>query len=93
MTSIDDLKRKKVVASNASILGDMEGAEVDLKTWQVTHLHVGLTKESTEKLAFKKPALGHVVVLLPVTVVKAIGDIISLDKSMTELKSVAEIKK
>ncbi len=87
MTSMDELKGKRVVGANAFILGNVEGAEVDVKTWQVTHLHVGLTKDSTEQLAFKKPKLGHLVVLLPINVIKAVGDVVSLDKSTAELKS------
>jgi sporulation protein YlmC with PRC-barrel domain len=93
MVSIDELKGKKVVGANALILGEVEGAEVNVQTWQITHLHVGLTKESTEQLAFKKPTLGHLAVFLPVSNVKAVGDVVSLDKSIIELKSLLEVKK
>jgi sporulation protein YlmC with PRC-barrel domain len=93
MVSMDELKGKKVVGANALILGDVEGGEVDVKTWQITHLHVSLTKESTEQLAFKKPTLGHFVVFLPISIVKAVGDVVSLDKSIIELKGLLEVKK
>jgi sporulation protein YlmC with PRC-barrel domain len=93
LTSVSDLNGKKVIGASAFALGEVEGAEFDAKNWQITHLQVKLTGEATEQLGFKKPTLGHTVVLLPVTLVKAVGDIVSLDKSIQELKSVVEPKK
>lgn len=92
MTSINELNGKKVISANASTLGEVEGAELDTKNWQITHLQVKLTSEATERFGFKKPMIGHLVVLLPVTIVKAIGDVISLDKSIEELKSIVKPK-
>ena len=89
---ISSLFGKTIITSDAQTLGDVEGAEVDAGEWKITHLQVSLTKEITEKFNFKKPLLGSVTVHLPVSTVKAIGDVISLDKSVEELKYMQEFK-
>ncbi|MEM1659810.1 MAG: hypothetical protein QXR17_01490 [Candidatus Bathyarchaeia archaeon] len=38
----------------------------------------------------KKPFLGSVEVLIPISIVKAVGDLISLDKKTAELKDIVE---
>jgi sporulation protein YlmC with PRC-barrel domain len=93
LTSVSELMGKKVIGASALTLGEVEGAEVETKNWQITHLQVKLTSEATERFGFKKPMISHLVVLLPVTIVKAVGDVISLDKSIEELKSIVKPKK
>jgi hypothetical protein len=61
-----------------------------LPSWQITHLHVSLTEEATRELGYKKPFLGSVDVLLPVGIIKAIGDMIALDKKVDELRDIVE---
>jgi sporulation protein YlmC with PRC-barrel domain len=84
---------KKVVGANAYMLGEVNGAEVDTEKWQVTHLHVSLTNEATRELGFKKPIMGSITVYVPVSLVQAVGDIITLSKGVKELKDVIEPKK
>ncbi|MBS7620893.1 hypothetical protein KEJ32_02050 [Candidatus Bathyarchaeota archaeon] len=63
------------------MIGSVTGIEVKLlPTWQITHLHVSLTEETTRELGYKKPFLGSVEVLIPISIVKAVGDLISLNK-------------
>jgi sporulation protein YlmC with PRC-barrel domain len=90
---ISELNGKQVIGANAFTLGEVEGAETDTKNWQVTHLQVKLTNEATERFGFKKPVIGSLVVLLPVTIVKAVGDVVSLEKSIEELKGIVKPKK
>ncbi|MCL4430531.1 MAG: hypothetical protein M1167_07235 [Chloroflexi bacterium] len=92
MISVSELNGKKIVCADAFTLGEVEGAEFETKNWQITHLQVKLTSEATEQFNFKKPVLGHVVVLVPVTIVKAVGDIVSLSSSMEELKGIIRLK-
>lgn len=84
---------KKVIGSNAYMFGEMHGADVDTGNWQITHLHISLTDEATRELGFKKPLLGAVIVCLPVSLIQAVGDVITLNKSLTELGSFVEPKK
>ena len=93
MTSVSELNGKKIIAAGAFTLGEVEGAEFDSKNWQITNLHVKLTGEATERFAFKKPVIGHLAVLLPVTTVSAVGDVVSLDKSIEELEGIVRPKK
>ena len=86
------LNGKKVVTTNAFVVGEVEGAELDTNTWQMTHLHVGLTNEALHQLGFRKPLLGGVTVCLPVSYVQAVHDVITLSKSFQELKETKECK-
>ncbi len=92
MVIISKLIGKKVIGANAFMLGEVTGADVDVEKWQITHLHVSLTEEATRELGFKKPFLGSVIVCLPINLIQATGDIISLNKSVKELKNVVEPK-
>jgi sporulation protein YlmC with PRC-barrel domain len=81
-----------VITADAFTLGEVDGAHADAKTWQITHLEVALTKETTKELGLKKPMLGSLTVCLPVTVVKEVGDVITLNKSLLEFKDMKECK-
>jgi sporulation protein YlmC with PRC-barrel domain len=84
---------KKVIGSNAVTLGELHGADLDTEKWQITHLHVGLTDEACRELGFRKPWLGSVVVCLPVNLVQAIGDVVTSNRSVMELRSFVEPKR
>ena len=93
LTSVSELTGKQVITTNAFNLGEVEGAEFDPKTWQITALHVKLTSGAAEELELKKPMLSHVVILVPVSVVKAVLHVVTLSKSCEELKDVVKPKK
>jgi sporulation protein YlmC with PRC-barrel domain len=90
MTSFNELMGKTVVGVKAYTLGNVDGAEMDIEKWQVTHLHVSLTDEATRELGFKKPFMGSVKVYVPVSLIQAVGDMITLNKGIKELKDVIE---
>jgi sporulation protein YlmC with PRC-barrel domain len=92
MVEISRLFWKKAFTSDAVLLGEVESAEVDMNTWQVTNFYVGLTDEATKKLGFKRPYLGKVVVCLPVSAIKSIKDTALLNKTVDELRSLKECK-
>jgi len=54
---------------------------------------VSLTDEATRELGYKKPFMGSVTVCLPVSLVQAVGDVITLNKGIRELKDFVEPKK
>jgi len=89
---VSKLNGTKVITANAYVLGEVDGAHVDTDKWKVTHLDVNLTNEATKELGFKKPFLGSLRVCLPVTIVKEFGDVITLENSLQELKSLKECK-
>ena len=82
----------KVITADAFRLGEVDGAQVDTATWQITSLDVELTKEATKELNFKKPLFGSLTVCLPIAAVKQVGDVITLNKSLLEFKSLKECK-
>ncbi len=92
MAKMNELMGRKVITTDAFTLGEVTEAEVDTSNWQITHLHVGLADESTKQLGFKKPFMGRVGVCLPVSIVKAFGDVITLSKSMKEMSNLPECK-
>lgn len=80
-----------MVGGDAKLIGSVTGVEVELlPKWQITYLHVSLTEETTRELGYKKPFLRSVEVLIPVSIVKAVGDLISLDKKVIELRDLVE---
>jgi len=85
-----ELEGKKVVGTEAKIIGTVSGVEIDSSAWKVTHLRIELTDEMVQTLGYKKPFLGHVEILLSVDAVKAVADVIALNKSIDELKDVIE---
>lgn len=89
---VSKLNGKKVITANAYTLGEVTGAHVDANDWRMTHLEVDLTREATQELGFKKPLLGSVTVCLPITLVKALADVITLNRSLQELKNLDECK-
>jgi len=89
---VDRLNGFKVITADAYTLGEVEGVHADTNTWTITHLDVGLTKEATRELGFRKPMLGSMSVCLPVTVVQQVGNVITLNQSLLEFKSLKECK-
>ena len=83
---------KRVIGANAYMLGEMTGADINTGKWQVTHLHVSLTDDAIRELGYKKPFMGSVIVCLPVSVIQAVGDVITLNKGINELRNVVEPK-
>ena len=93
MVSVSKLNGKKVIGANAYTLGEIIGADADTGKGQITHLRVGLTDEATRELGFRKLLLGSVIVCLPTDIIQATGDVISLNKSITELRNIVQPKK
>jgi sporulation protein YlmC with PRC-barrel domain len=82
----------RVITDDAFILGEVDGAQANIVTWQITHLDVVLTKEATQEIGFKKPMLGSVTICLPTSAIKEVGDIITLNFSRMTFKDLKECK-
>ena len=92
MVKTSELRGLDVITSDAFTLGEVEGTEVDTKSWRLTHLHIELTEDATKELGFRKPILGHVTLCLPVERIKAFGDVITLKGEMAGVKDYPECK-
>ena len=89
---VSNLNGMTVITADAFTLGEVDGAHADTGTWQITHLEVALNKETTRELGLKKPILGSLTVCLPITTIKKVGDVITLNKSLLEFKNLKECK-
>jgi sporulation protein YlmC with PRC-barrel domain len=92
MVEITRLFWKKAFTADNFELGEINSADVDMNTWQVTSLFVNLTDEASRTFGFKHPYLGRVTVCLPVSAVKSIADRAVLNQTLDELRSLKQCK-
>jgi sporulation protein YlmC with PRC-barrel domain len=92
MVEISRLFWKKVVTSDAFVLGEIRSGVLDLDTWRLTSFYVALNDEASKILGFESPFLGKVMVCLPVSVVNTIKDTAVLNKTIDELRELKECK-
>jgi sporulation protein YlmC with PRC-barrel domain len=90
VVSFKELSDKFVICAGGFDLGQINGVGINTNTWQVTHLHVKLSKSASEDLGFKK-RIGSSTVCVPVHLVLSIGDNILLNKTLEELTRSTEI--
>ena len=80
---------KKVLGSEAQIIGKISEIEFDRNTWNISDICIDLEKNVMETMGFQKPRLGGIKANIPVTEINAISDVVSLKKSAVELKGIA----
>ncbi|MDH4123709.1 MAG: PRC-barrel domain-containing protein [Thermoplasmata archaeon] len=93
MISAKKINGMRVVTADAFTVGEVDGLEVDQKTWNVTHLDIELSDESLRELGFKKPLLGAIRICLPVSHINKFGDVITLKSDLAHLKGLDACKK
>ncbi|MDQ1280520.1 MAG: hypothetical protein QG670_1783 [Thermoproteota archaeon] len=87
---MEELIGKKVVETQAKVLGEVIDIEFDEKTMQLTKICLKLNENIVEEMGLKKPRLiGSVKADLPITVIKAISDVVTLNRSAKELGPIA----
>jgi sporulation protein YlmC with PRC-barrel domain len=90
LTSIDVLFGKKVIGAKGFIVGEVKGVSADFAEWKITHLQVKLDSNAAEELGVKKRFTSSTV-CLPVSLVSAIGDVVTIGQSLTELSNNPDI--
>jgi sporulation protein YlmC with PRC-barrel domain len=90
LVSFKELSDKYVICAGGFDLGQINGVEINSITWQVTHLHVKLSKSASEDLGFKK-RIGSSTVCVPVSLISSTGDNVLLKKTLEELTKSPEI--
>jgi sporulation protein YlmC with PRC-barrel domain len=80
----------KVITSGAHILGEVKGGKIDTKSWEVKLLQVKLAGSSADKLGVKK-RFGSSNIGIPVSFIQAIGEVITIAKSLEELENAHQI--
>jgi sporulation protein YlmC with PRC-barrel domain len=87
---MDKLVGMKVITAKAYILGEVRGVEADVDNWRITHLQVKLIDKAAADLGFKKRFRSSMV-CMPVTLIKAVGHVVTIDKSLEELSNTFDI--
>ncbi len=90
MVSLDKISGKNVIGQGGDDLGQIKGAEVNTNTWNVTHLQVKLSSKASDSLGFKKRFRSSTV-CLPVSLVSAVGDVVTVNKTLDELSTNQEV--
>jgi sporulation protein YlmC with PRC-barrel domain len=90
LVSYDKLSGLYVICAGGFDLGNVNGLEINTDTWQISHLHVKLSKSASEDLGFKKRFRSSTV-CVPTSLVSQYGDNVLLNKSIDELSKHAEI--
>jgi len=85
-----ELKGKRVVGAKGTTIGEIEGFDVELNSWQVTGLEVGLTDDAATELGFKRPFLSKVVIIIPTKIVSLVGNFVTLNEDVKNLESLVE---
>jgi sporulation protein YlmC with PRC-barrel domain len=88
----DLLVGKTIIGVAGYDLGEVKGVEVNTTTWNVTHLQVKLTNQAADELGFRK-RFGSSTVCMPVSLINAVGDVITITKTIGELSQNPEISK
>jgi sporulation protein YlmC with PRC-barrel domain len=90
LVSFDKLSGKYVICAGGFDFGNIKGVAINTTSWQVTDLHVKLSKLASEDLGFKKRFRSSTV-CVPVSLVSKVGDNILLNKCLDELSKNPEI--
>jgi sporulation protein YlmC with PRC-barrel domain len=90
LVSVDSLSGKNVIGTGGTVIGEVKGAEVNTSTWAVTHLQVKLTSAASDLLGFKK-RFGSSSVCMPVALISAVGDVVTIGTDINELSRNSQI--
>ena len=94
LSSFDEILGKDVIGTKGYNLGTVKGAEVNVVDWRITHLHVKLSSQAADELGFKKRFRSSTV-CMPVSYISAVGDVVTLNRALTEISgdtSITECK-
>jgi sporulation protein YlmC with PRC-barrel domain len=90
LVNVGKLNGKRIIGIEGQILGEVEGINLDTEEWLVTGLQVGLTNESALEAGFKRPVLGQIVLVIPIEMISAVGDFITLKEAVKDLRDLVE---
>ena len=90
MINFEKIMGLMVITSDAHTLGDVTGARVDTETWTIKYLNVKLSDKAADRLGMKKRFRSSTI-SIPVIMVKAVAEHVTIDKSMVELEKAKEI--
>lgn len=90
LVNVAELSGMNVIGAGGKIIGEVVGAEVNTASWQITRLQVKLSPTASETLGFKKRFRSSTV-CMPVTLVSAVGDVITINTDLNTLSQDSQI--
>ena len=90
MINFEKIIGLQVITIEAHILGEVKGARVDTNTWEIKYLNVKLADNAANRLGMKK-RFGSPTISIPVSMIQACGDVVSVNKSLEQLENAKEI--
>jgi sporulation protein YlmC with PRC-barrel domain len=90
LINFEDIIGLDVVSAEAQILGKVTGAKIDTTNWEIKFLNVKLTGEAAENLGIKKRFRSSKI-CIPIRMVQAVGQVVTISRSVEELESSQEI--
>ncbi len=84
------LKGKTVLGAKGFVVGEVEAIDLDPSIWQATGLQVSLTAEAAAELGVSKSFLSKTVVTIPSKMVDSIGNMVTLNENIQDLKALAK---
>ena len=84
------LDGKKVIGAEGYILGQVDGIDIDINTWQANAFYISLSDEAIKELKLRKQFLSKITVCLPTSLVKAVGEVLTLKVPIRNLEDIAE---
>jgi sporulation protein YlmC with PRC-barrel domain len=90
LISFETVIGKQVIGIGGFIIGEVKGALIDTKTWQVPQLLIKLSDNAANELGFKK-RFHSSTVCMPTKMVQAVGDVITIAPPLKELSESNEI--
>jgi sporulation protein YlmC with PRC-barrel domain len=102
LVSANLITGKKVVALNGDAIGEVKDADFDTTTWKINSLLLKLTDKAASELGYTRNtgslgsfsmSRGSKSVFMPVDLVKAIGDVVTINKSLIELEQGQYLKR
>ena len=89
MINFEKIIGLQVITSEAHTLGEVKGARVDTKTWEIKYLNVKLADNAANRLGMKK-RFGSPTISIPVSMVQAVAECVTIAKSLQQLEKAKE---
>ncbi len=102
MVNASYLEGKKVVGLNGDDIGEVEEIEFDIINWKITNLQLKLSDKAASELGFQKSSgslgpfsmtHGTKKVFMPVELISAVSDVITINKTLNEITQSQLMKK
>jgi sporulation protein YlmC with PRC-barrel domain len=90
MINFEKIMGLQVITSDAHILGEVKGARIDTTTWAIQYLNVKLADDAANRLGMKK-RFGSPTISIPVSMVQAVAEVITVARSLGELEEAKEV--